>query len=235
MSGTFDFLSRDVGWDNTFHGLLHQVEWLGAAEFAGVSAVTTNRFFFRLPERPSPDAWAVLLGWHVNGDKLTPTRESKANWLLPGVPHPLTVTELCSGLGFTGIGFNWAGFAQGPVVEQSDTVCRLMSTYREGIIHSDVDDPMLATTLLLHSGQRRTVLVAGFSCQPWSSFGDSKGLLDSRAKSFRGVIRLVLQLRPVAAVLENVWACWQDPEVIKVIQRVCCLHGWTYRLHQMSL
>lgn len=42
-------------------------------------------------------------------------------------------------------------------------------------------------------------------------------------------------MRPVAAILENVWACWMDDNVMRVIRRVCLLLGWTHKLHKMSL
>ena len=155
MDKQYGFLWVDIGDGALFHGLLQHVDWLGAADFAGVSVVTSQRYFFRLPERPSPDAWALLLAWQVQGDHLTPTRASQANWLLPGIPTRLSTTELCSGLGFMGIGTEWAGFQPGPMVEQSSEVCRLLQAYRQQhVIQADVSDPMLATELLLHTGSR---------------------------------------------------------------------------------
>lgn len=70
---------------------------------------------------------------------------------------------------------------------------------------------------------------------PWSRFGDGAGPNDNRAKCLEGVLRVIVRTPPVCVVLENVWACWQDTEVLQAMQQVCKILDWTYKLIKLHL
>lgn len=48
-------------------------------------------------------------------------------------------------------------------------------------------------------------------------------------------MRIITYIHPVAVILENVWACWQDERVIEVVTRVCALQRWNKHLFRMTL
>ena len=236
----FTFLGQDDSCRGLFSGLLQAVTPGSTGGWVGISTVTGKHYAFALesPNGATPGAHAILVGWDIwpgQPDHLTPNASSHSAWLAPEATWPVEVAEACSGLAFMGQGFQEAGFQPGPLIEVSGPVCDLLRTHRTKVLHQDVAHESLAVELTKAAGGKRLGLLAGFSCQPWSTFGDGKALADTRAASFAGVIRLALYMKPVFLLLENVWPCFQDPEVTKVLQLVAAKHGWTRHLFRMDL
>ena len=81
------------------------------------------------------------------------------------------------------------------------------------------------------------MVVAGFSCQPWSKLGDGKRFDDARSSSLLFVLRYAFFSRAHSLMLECVQEAGKDVEVQKVLQEFCKITGFkmkTVNLHLES-
>ena len=201
-------LQGDTDKAGLFHGLLQEIQPQGAS-YRGTSKVTGRHYIFSMEVSQTPKDWAILLGWVVQQEQedalvLYPTPTALGTWLSSHVPPTLRSVELCSGLGFMGIGSEWMGTLPGPLVEQSTATCQLLAKFRSDVLNLDVCDTRLPVYLANACQGQRSLVLAGFSCQPWSQFGNGSALLDPRAASFEGVIRTLVTLKPVCHPRERV-------------------------------
>lgn len=117
------------------------------------------------------------------------------------------VIELCAGLGIGAMGFAAAGMK---VVGACDWSAPFTCAFTE--IHPDIpvvtgDIGDKATIRQLHRIHNRpSVLMSGFSCQPYSRGGLRKGVQDSRSDTLGKTLRASFMLRSLIVVLE----CVQD-------------------------
>ena len=117
------------------------------------------------------------------------------------------VIELCAGLGIGAMGFAAAGMK---LVGACDWSAPFTSAFTE--IHPDVpvvtgDIGDKATIRQLHQIHNRpSVLMSGFSCQPYSRGGLRRGVQDSRSDTLGKTLRASFMLRSLIVVLE----CVQD-------------------------
>lgn len=72
----------------------------------------------------------------------------------------------------------------------------------------DVSGAQLPAWTLEQTKGARYGLLASFACQPWSQYGDTRGLRGSLI----GVLRLLLHTNPAFVLLENVYQRFQDPD-----------------------
>ena len=234
----FDFMTRDFSPQGKFQGMLQHVQQWPCGKWVGQSVTTGASFVIQITPPAFEAKSVVLMDWEPAwGEKglLRPTAVSTYAWIKPGVPQPLKVVELCSGLGFMGEGFKWCGYERGPTVELSRPVCELLSQARTQVFQCDVSTTKLPVDLLLAVEHERFAITGGFACQPWSKMGDGKGLEDDRAKSLAGVLRVALYTDPVFVMLENVVACFQDPQVVSLLERICKAKGWGRKLLKQDL
>ena len=128
------------------------------------------------------------------------------------LPHPriayddmFNLVELCAGVGIGTQGFTELGMK---TVVANDIQEVTMSAYKE--LHPETEtvcgDIADAGTVIeiFQRHPRSTVIMAGFSCQPYSSGGPCKGYGDKRSDTLVGVLRAALYLRCPILVLECV-------------------------------
>ena len=114
--------------------------------------------------------------------------------------------DLCSGIGGFSLGFEWAGLSKPIIFCDTEEWCRkiLRKHWPDVPIVNDVkeiaDDP---DRFIPETNWRRTILTAGYPCQPFSVAGSQKGFQDDR-HIWPFIFRIVTQKRPSICVFENV-------------------------------
>ena len=126
-------------------------------------------------------------------------------------PHHQTqdlwkVLEVCSGIGCSSHGFNYAGFRTIVGVDWNSKWEALFTQNHAQVdfVHGDVASDQTLIIELHAAGRDAGVLSGGFSCQPFSHGGQMSGALDSRAKCLFDILRAALILRKPVLVLECV-------------------------------
>jgi site-specific DNA-cytosine methylase len=117
------------------------------------------------------------------------------------------VLELCAGLGIGAMGFAAAGMTVVGACDWSAPFTQAFSEVHPGVpvVTGDIGDK--ETLKQLHSLHGRpTVMMSGFSCQPFSRGGRQLGALDARSDTLGKTLRAAVMLRSLAVVLE----CVQD-------------------------
>jgi DNA (cytosine-5)-methyltransferase 1 len=123
------------------------------------------------------------------------------------------VISLFSGAGGLDYGFEAAGFETAVALEIDADCCRTISrsrtwpTIEKDIIHASTDEILRAAHA--RPGDDDLVLLGGPPCQPfsksgWWSNGDSRRLMDPRASTLQGYLRVLEESLPAAFLLENV-------------------------------
>lgn len=111
----------------------------------------------------------------------------------------ITSIELCAGAGGQALGLEAVGFEHLALVEQDPDACRTLRTNRPGwnVIEGDIRDfdarPFAGASLV----------AAGVPCPPFSKAGRQLGSADER-DLFPEALRVIDEVRPAAALLENV-------------------------------
>jgi len=115
------------------------------------------------------------------------------------------IIELCSGIGVGAFGFLEAGMK---VVAAADWSGPFTEAFTEihpqvPIVHGDICDKEVVKKLRdLHG--RPSVLMSGFSCQPFSAGGKQLGALDQRSNTLEQSLKIGHMLRSQVLVLECV-------------------------------
>ena len=115
------------------------------------------------------------------------------------------LVELCAGMGIGTQGFNELGLT---TVVANDVQPLTLAAYKE--LHPETEtvcgDIADAGTVIeiFQRHPRSTVIMAGFSCQPYSGGGQCRGYGDKRSDTLVGVLRAAFHLRCPILVLECV-------------------------------
>lgn len=147
-----------------------------------------------------------------------------------------SAVETCCGMGISTAGITEAGFR---VVAANDKSAKLLEAY--SVLHPDVTtvlgDICNDKTLMdLHAAAPDSAcLLAGFSCQPFSSGGSQRGGLDSRACSLPGVLKAALLLRKPIIVLECVTSAATNRFVRAHLDSFCSQCGYGISEVQLKL
>jgi DNA (cytosine-5)-methyltransferase 1 len=123
------------------------------------------------------------------------------------------IISLFSGAGGLDYGFEAAGFETAVALEIDPDCCRTLRRSRSWrIIERDITH--VGTDDILHAAHARPgdddlVLLGGPPCQPfsksgWWANGDSRRLMDPRASTLGGYLRVLEESRPAVFLLENV-------------------------------
>ncbi len=149
--------------------------------------------------------------------------------------HHFQMIETCSGIGCMSDGINAAGITIKAKNDISEPFCQFQT--RQGYHHMILGDIGCNQTIAkLHAkAPHATWLAAGFSCQPWSRFGDQKKMSDPRSKTLQSVLRCAYFLRCHSIILECVQAAGTDPEVQKLLNEWCRLTGFHQSTVDLSL
>ena len=145
---------------------------------------------------------------------------------LPTIANGLPLVELCSGFGFVSQGAEIAGFQVIAKVEKQPNTVTALQQLQEPIIQGDVQHPLTAKKLLTKVGAICPTVLLCFACQPFSQFGDQKGMQDERAGSLKGGLQLTYLLWAQTLVMENVTPTFAHPEVNMVLNQLMVLMDW---------
>ena len=142
-------------------------------------------------------------------------RQPESQWFL----HvPITIQayqhmkEICAGMGGIGMGATSAGITPIAHLEINPLSCQaLVLNGASNVSQGDVCN--IADVAKLHGAGplRRTVISAGFPCQPYSTQGDMQGAKDSRSWTFLATLRAAWLMQAPAILLECVPAVQGHP------------------------
>ena len=117
----------------------------------------------------------------------------------------LDVVSLFSGVGGIDLAFERAGCTTRLLCEQDKHAAKVLARHFPDVpIHHDVKELTADDLRAAVARPGRTVVLAGFPCQPFSVAGKRGGERDPRGTLFAHIHRLVLNFRPAWVVLENV-------------------------------
>ncbi len=114
-------------------------------------------------------------------------------------PKSLKVVSLFSGCGGLDLGLEQAGF---DIIWANDINKYAVATYRHNLKSQVVQEDI--TKINIDDIPDCDVLAAGFPCQPFSSAGSRKGLLDERGTLFEEAIKVIQDKNPMVVIFENV-------------------------------
>ncbi|CAL1173968.1 unnamed protein product [Cladocopium goreaui] len=123
----------------------------------------------------------------------------------PTMSHVTNYVELCSGAGFSSLGFTLAGFVPRCAVEAQPKLAALHKVMHPNVpvITADITDD--ATAALIHDAcPEPATIMAGIACQPYSRAGKQDGGQDARAATLPAAMRLTHWLQAPILVLECV-------------------------------
>ena len=142
-------------------------------------------------------------------------RQPDSQWFLH---EPITIQayqhmkEICAGMGGIGMGATSAGIMPIAHLEINPLSCQALTLNgASNVIQGDVCN--IADVAKLHGAGslRRTVISAGFPCQPYSTQGDMQGAKDSRSWTFLATLRAAWLMQAPAILLECVPAVQGHP------------------------
>jgi len=116
--------------------------------------------------------------------------------------------DLCSGIGGFALGFQWAGLSKPALFCDIEPWSRkvLAKHWPDVPIAEDVkelaNDP---DGLIPRTDPKRTILTAGYPCQPFSHAGKRLGSADTDRHIWPYILQIVAQKRPAWCVFENVY------------------------------
>lgn len=172
--------------------------------------------------------WTILNGMihrdeagrpHIILDEVSRTFERKQTTLAK-----IPLVELCSGFGFGSQGADTAGFHTVLKVDKQANTIAALRQQREHALHGDVQHPLTVLKILETLGTTCPFSLLCFACQPFSQFGDQKGMRDERAGSLRG--GLTYLMHAIGLIMENVAPTFRHPEVITLLNQLRVLQDW---------
>ena len=133
------------------------------------------------------------------------TSKAKSSGKSKDVSGPLRVLDLFSGIGGFSLGLERAGMQTVAFCEQDGYACRVLRKHWPTLpIFEDVCT--LTKSRLKSHGIEANVICGGFPCQDISTAGKGAGLDGARSGLWREYARLIREIRPAYAVMENVAA-----------------------------
>lgn len=120
----------------------------------------------------------------------------------------LSHVDLCSGIGGFALGFQWAGLSK-PVL-----FCDIEPWSRKVLAKHWPDVPIAEDVkelandpdgLIPRTDPKRTILTAGYPCQPFSHAGKRLGSADTDRHIWPYILQIVAQKRPAFCCFENVY------------------------------
>ena len=115
------------------------------------------------------------------------------------------IVELCSGMGVGTQGLQAVGLQTVVAVEARQPMAQAFADMHPNVsvVNGDICDD--GTIIEVYQRYDRSpVIMAGFSCQPYSSGGQQRGVHDQRSETLPAVLRSIKMLRSPLAILECV-------------------------------
>lgn len=142
------------------------------------------------------------------------------------------VLDFCAGLGGLTVSLSSLGFRVVAAVDENKAWTPLYRALHGDDIPyyvGDMADKEVLTKLMV-DGYFHGIITAGVNCQPHSSLGDRRGMLDERAVSLPKALECAWVLQAVVLVLECVPSVLSDSAAQEVIRRFAVATG--YRVSQ---
>ena len=137
------------------------------------------------------------------------------------------IRELCAGLGAMGTGASSLGFCILSALELQQATCEAFTRNCEApVIRGDVTCPKTIGQLWLQAPGPAGVC-CGFSCQPFSAFGDQRAQRDARSGSLPGALKAALWLQAPFVLLECVCPAGDNAWVQGVLDSFCRETGFS--------
>ena len=140
------------------------------------------------------------------------------------------VAELCAGIGGTSYGALMAGHRTVAAMDKSELACDLLVLNgHTKVIHGNVAEPRDVKKFHLALQGRRTGILAGFPCQPFSKLGLNLAFQDERAATFFRVLDTAALVDASFIVLECVSQAGENQKVRDTLDEFCRLaqFQWT--------
>ena len=97
--------------------------------------------------------------------------------------------EACAGMGGIAMGLNQLGISAIAHLDANEYCCNTLKLNdAKGVIHGDINNYQDVEKLHGMDNARKSLLAAGFPCQPFSTQGDRLGHQDPRSATFWGVL-----------------------------------------------
>ncbi|CAJ1436142.1 unnamed protein product [Effrenium voratum] len=146
------------------------------------------------------------------------------------------IKEVCSGMGGLGLGAAKTGIRTVAYLDHCALACEaLIKNGANNVIHGDLCNPQDIARLHGASDHRRTVLGAGFPCQPYSSQGDNRGKHDPRSKVFLATLQAAWLTQASAVILECVPGVQNHGFINEHLNELATLMGFQLKTIVLSL
>lgn len=156
--------------------------------------------------------------------------------------HPISdlgdvsaIVELCAGIGVMSDGLISAG---GNIICRNELRQPFVQFQQQqgisNIVLGDIGD-YKTIKQVFDSSSKSSMVVAGFSCQPWSKLGDGKRFGDARSSSLLFVLRYAFFSRAHSVMLECVQEAGKDVDVQNILQEFCKITGFKMKTVNLAL
>ena len=143
--------------------------------------------------------------------------------------------ELCSGMGFVSQAAEYIGFKVFCKVELQAVTAAALGHLGEQVVHGDVSEIETVRAVLDEIEDEDVMAILCANCQPFSRYGDRRGLQDTRARSLTGGLRLAYLIQAWTIVMENVKGTFDFPGVMAILNQYVLLHDWEWNKLDMDL
>ena len=204
-----------------------------------LKSVIRRRFIVVVGELPKCFAYSVLQGNVVDTSKgirinLLETTEILGHQTST-VDDITSIVELCAGIGVMSDGLTSGG---GTILCKNEMRQPFVDLQkRQGYNNMVCGDIGEYKTMkqVFDGSNSSTMVVAGFSCQPWSKLGDGKRFGDNRASSILFVLKYAFFSRAHSVMLECVQEAGVDVELQKVLKEFCKITGFKQQSINLNL
>ena len=145
------------------------------------------------------------------------------------------IRDLCAGIGALGSGASFAGFQVVSAVEIQPRSCKVFAQNQAlPIIEGNICDAgVIGRSWQAAPGPAG--IASGFSCQPFSAFGDRRAQEDSRSCTLPGTLRAAQWLQAPFVLLECVCPAGKHPWVRAVLAAFCKATGFVQKEVELEL
>ena len=137
--------------------------------------------------------------------------------------------EVCAGMGGLAMGASRAGCTTVAFVDKSPLACAVLAENGGLVIQGDIAER--STRIALHAAghAERSILAAGFPCQPYSVQGSRGGLQYSRGLVLPQILHTSWLLQSCGLVLECVGEVENFPETMSLLRKFAVQCGFRLR------
>ncbi|CAJ1458382.1 unnamed protein product, partial [Effrenium voratum] len=135
--------------------------------------------------------------------------------------------EACAGMGGIAMGLNQLGISAIAHLDANEYCCNALKLNdAKGVIHGDINNYQDVEKLHGMGNARKSLLAAGFPCQPFSTQGDRLGHQDPRSTTFWGVLRAAWLLQSSTLILECVANVARFPFITEGLNTLANMMGY---------